>query len=453
MAKTTGQRSKHHGTLELRGKVYRARWEYRGRVFTRSTRTGNRREAERILEEFTRPFWTTDDKEGLQHLEAKVAGRDDDLAKIEAARPGFSLMAAWSYFHTNYKNGKYDQATMTNYEQWFWIFADWLKVCHSEIVELGQVTAAIAQSYAKSLLAGTTNELNGKVARFRRPVRGTTYNRHLNALALIWKTVAKEPEAKLGANPFTWDKRTDTGIPRITLRKGDKPHRHRDLSFQEVHKLLNAANGELRGVLAMSYYTGLRFKDCVLMRWDNVDAVAGLIVERSFKTDEEICARINPALRRILEDTVKTSEGYLFPETAATYNRGVNGRVELSKRLTQLFQSVGIKTSYKPEAGNLRAVADCTFHSLRHTFNSHLQRLGFDRCARQALMGHATAAMTAHYEHGYAEAPMALPDLLTCESDPSEDKLLQLRSLMATMSESELNEARSLVLAQQGGQG
>lgn len=91
----------------------------------------------------------------------------------------------------------------------------------------------------------------------------------------------------------------------------------------------------------MSYYTGLRFKDCVLMRWDNVDAVAGLIVERSFKTDEEICARINPALWRILEDTVKTSEGYLFPKTAATYNRGVNGRVELSKRLAQLFQSVG----------------------------------------------------------------------------------------------------------------
>ena len=205
MAKTTGQRSKHHGTLELRGKVYRARWEYHGRVFTRSTRTGNRREAERILEEFTRPFWTTDDKEVLQHLEAKVAGRDDDLAKIEAARPGFSLMAAWSYFHANYKNGKYDQATMTNYEQWFWIFADWLKVCHPEIVELGQVTAAIAQSYAKSLLAGTTDELKGKVARFRRPVRGTTYNRHLNALALIWKTVAKEPEAKLGANPFAWD--------------------------------------------------------------------------------------------------------------------------------------------------------------------------------------------------------------------------------------------------------
>lgn len=86
MAKTIGQRSKHHGTLELRGKVYRARWEYHGRVFTRSTRTGNRREAERILEEFTRPFWTTDDKEVLQHLEAKVAGRDDDLAKIDKAK-------------------------------------------------------------------------------------------------------------------------------------------------------------------------------------------------------------------------------------------------------------------------------------------------------------------------------------------------------------------------------
>ncbi len=453
MSKTTGQRGKHHGTLELRGKVYRARWEYNGRVYTRTTGTGNRREAEKRLEEFTRPFRTTDAKEVLQHLEAKVACKEDDLAQIEAAKPGFTLMAAWSNFHANYKNGKYDRATMTNYEQWFWIFADWLKVCHPEISELGQVTTSIAQSYAKSLLAGTTEDLKGKVARFRRPVRGTTYNRHLNALALIWKTVAKVPESKLGANPFAWDKRTDTGIPRISLRKGEKPHRHRDLNFQEVHKLLNAANGEIRGILAMSYYTGLRFKDCVLMKWDNVDAVAGLIVERSYKTDEEIRARINPALRRILEDTVKTSKGYLFPETAATYNSGPNGRTILSKQLTKLFQSVGIETSYKPETGNFRAVADCTFHSLRHTFNSHLQRIGFDRSARQALMGHATPAMTAHYEHGYADAPMALPDLLTCDSDPSEDKLAQLKSLMASMSASELNEARSLVLAQQGQQG
>jgi len=48
---------------------------------------------------------------------------------------------------------------------------------------------------------------------------------------------------------------------------------------------------------------------------------------------------------------------------------------------------------------------------------------------------------------------MALPDLLTCDSDPSENKLAQLKSLMASMSVSELNEARSLVLAQQGQQG
>lgn len=68
-------------------------------------------------------------------------------------------------------------------------------------------------------------------------------------------------------------------------------------------------------------------------------------------------------------------------------------------------------------------------------------------------MGHATPAMTAHYEHGYADAPMALPDLLTCGNDPSEDKLVQLKSLMATMSGDELNAARSFVLAQQDGQG
>jgi len=449
MAKTAKQRSKHHGTLELRGKTFRARWEYNGRVYTRSTRTGNRREAERRLEEFTRPFWTTDDKEVLQHLEAKVAAKDNDLANLESQTPGFTLMQSWAYFYANYKNGKCDPATMRNYEQWFWIFAEWLKACHPEIKELRQVSTHVATDYTKYLLTGTTDELKGKITRFRRPIRGTTYNRHLNALALIWKTVAKEPKAKLGNNPFAWDKRTDTGIPRITLKKADKPHKRRDLNCHELHKLLCATTGEMQGILALGYYTGLRFVDCILMRWDNIDLDNCLINVCSHKTDENTCTRIHPTLWTVLQVVVKTNSGYLFPNSAETYNQGTNGRVKLSNLFTDLFRSIGIETQYKPIDSNLRAVPDCTFHSLRHSFCSHMQRAGFDRSIRQVLMGHATPAMTSHYEHNYADAPLALPDLLTSAENPADNKLAQLTQLMSSMSGDELKQAKSLVLARQ----
>lgn len=248
--------------------------------------------------------------------------------------------------------------------------------------------------------------------KIRQPVRGSTFNRHLNTLALIWRTLAVEMKgkSKLGENPFAWDKTTGRGIRRIKLKHADRPHKRQDLNLEELAKLLMMAKGEMRILIAIGFYTGLRLGDSVLMDWGKIDRVNGLIVTRSAKTDVETKTRVHPTLARIISEEKAPSTGYLMPELANLYLKGDSGAAEVSRRVIQLFQSVGIQTSFKTNDG-LRARADKTFHSLKHSCLTQLKRAGVAFRERQALGGHSTPNMTAYYTHEDGAGALALPDL------------------------------------------
>ena len=75
-----------------------------------------------------------------------------------------------------------------------------------------------------------------------------------------------------------------------------------------------------------------------------------------------------------------------------------------------LFQSVGIVTSHKEDA-NKKAVVDCGFHSLRHTFVTAIRERGATLQTAKQLAGHNTERMTEHYTHDNERAVLALPDV------------------------------------------
>ncbi len=248
--------------------------------------------------------------------------------------------------------------------------------------------------------------------KIRQPARGTTFNRHINTLSLIWRTLAADmPEkAKLGENPFAWDKATGRGIRRIPLKHNERPHKRQDLTLEEIANILKAAKGEMRILIALGFYTGLRLGDCVLMDWGKIDRVNELIITRSAKTDIETKTRVHPTLAHIINEETSSTTGYLMPELANLYASGDSGRAEVSRRVILLFQSAGIKTSFKTGDGR-RARPDKTFHSLRHAFVTQLERIGATLQERQALAGHGTKAMTAYYTHQDGAGALALPDL------------------------------------------
>lgn len=393
------------GTLMKSGKYYYALWytvdaNGKRKRNCMSTKTDNIDEARDFLKKMVKDY-AIDDALGerervataVRHSIGEIAF---ERAEIEDKKPALSLADGWKTYERSVSRPRSGAATFKNYGQWYGLFLEWVKANHSEVTEMRHVTAALAGEYASHLLTR---------------VRGTTFNRHMNALALVWRHVAADfnAEAKLKTNPFAWDKASGTGIRRVTLSHAERPHRRRDLNLEEIAALLKAGTGELRVLIAFGFYTGLRLGDCALMRWEKIDRVNGLIVTRSAKTDEETRTRINSALIRVIEESVRTKHGYLMPEIAALYNQGTTGRVKLVRMIQELFASVGIETSTKEEGR--RARPDCGFHSLRHAFVTQLERVGASLSERQRLAGHATAGMTEHYTHEDGAAALALPDL------------------------------------------
>ena len=91
MAKKKAGRPNGGGTLELRGKVWLARWVVNGKRFTQSTGTGDKREAEKILAGIVAPFAAKSDAERLENLAVKIEGRKAEIRRYEDSLPALPL--------------------------------------------------------------------------------------------------------------------------------------------------------------------------------------------------------------------------------------------------------------------------------------------------------------------------------------------------------------------------
>jgi len=200
------------------------------------------------------------------------------------------------------------------------------------------------------------------------------------------------------------------------LNHAERPHARRALTVEEVYHVLNAAKGEMKTLIAVGVYTGLRLGDAVLLEWGSIDRVTGVITVRSRKTDTETRTAVHPYLARALQEAAKRPVGYVMPKLAKLYLSGRSGRVKLSGMISALFEGVGINTKFAEEGK--RARSDCGFHSLRHTFVTMLRANGVRLQTAKELAGHHTDRMTEHYTHDDGSAALALPDFSTRDATP-----------------------------------
>ena len=158
----------------------------------------------------------------------------------------------------------------------------------------------------------------------------------------------------------------------------------------------------MRTLFFVGIYTGLRLKDCALLKWNAVDLAGGFIRITPEKTKRHKIAVSIPILPPLAEALRAAREsdgdagGYVMPELAELYQR--SGGKYLSNRLKTVFKHAGITTAVEAE-GRSRKVTDFGFHSLRHTFVSMAARAGIRQAVVQSIVGHTNAAMTAHYTH------------------------------------------------------
>jgi integrase len=99
----------------------------------------------------------------------------------------------------------------------------------------------------------------------------------------------------------------------------------------------------------------------------------------------------------LLKQTRGIGKAQVFPTLSGKAGGGKSG---LSMAFKRIMEHAKIKGRLLREAtGEGRSQSSLSFHSLRHSFNTALDKAGVPVEVRQKLTGHASAEMNQHYTH------------------------------------------------------
>ena len=259
---------------------------------------------------------------------------------------------------------------MASYEAAWKRFAKWCQ--KNGLKNLAEIGAVEAENYARDLK--------------KEPFAPRTYNGHMKFLRSFFKTLRLR--ASLAENPF------DGAV----LVEGSTLSR-RELTPEELIKIFSTATGSIRVMLAVGVFTGLRLGDVCRLKWTDFDFQRNqvtVIPGKTARKGRKVTIPLHATLVGILKDWHEKVPGELvFPEEAADYARGPD---YISDRFKKLFSSCDIKTA-EDIPGRKRTHILVSFHSLRHSFVSLAAAAGAPQHVIQALVGHGSPAMTAHYTH------------------------------------------------------
>lgn len=270
---------------------------------------------------------------------------------------------------------KYRNTTAGNYAAYYKAFAEWLGEHHEDVTSLADVTPDIAEAF---------------MAFIGKKYSDGTFNKYLQFLGTFYDVLI-EDEKITCENPF---KDVD--------RKKGEYYSKSELTAEQVADIIEHADGEMKVLLCIGYFTGLRLGDCCTLLWRECDMEGGMIRRTPRKTAYQVKDKsektlklgIPPYLMRQLE-TLPKNGMYVLPEMARMYLNGQKDRI--SRRITAIFKSAGIETHLETSEDDTRAVVAYGFHSLRYSYVSLNAEAGTPQAMIQQNVGHKSKAMTQHY--------------------------------------------------------
>ena len=201
------------------------------------------------------------------------------------------------------------------------------------------------------------------------------------------------------AKLFAWAKRQ--GLievnPAADLEKpGEPKHKIRYLTQDEWNGLLDVAPAWLRPILTLAVATGMRLKEVVGLRWEDVAQGDGLLcVSGDNKTGRPRAVPLGEAAREVLEaqdrhrrETARatsTLPEYVFLDASGQPYTSERARNRISQW-----------TRWTMEKASIRGAS---FHTLRHTAASWMVQAGRPLAEVREILGHATMQTTVRYAH------------------------------------------------------
>ena len=180
-------------------------------------------------------------------------------------------------------------------------------------------------------------------------------------------------------------------MPRIKLLKV-LPSKFDYLSREEGDDLLANSRGTMHDLILLALNTGLRFGELIAVSWENINfnsqilTVSSAISRGKLGSPKNNKARNIPLNRAAIEmlkrrKTTSDKNNLVFPNSIGKYLIQEGCR----KLLHKLCQKAG-----------LRKIG---WHTLRHTFASHLAENGVPMRSIQELLGHSDTSTTMRYAH------------------------------------------------------
>ena len=167
------------------------------------------------------------------------------------------------------------------------------------------------------------------------------------------------------------------------------PQKYDFLTPEECRQLLGAASGDYRSMIAVALGTGLRFGELIALTWEDVDFKIGELTIRqayargvlgSTKSNRIRLIPMSASVRAALYP-MKKNDGLVFPDLHGDPLK----QYVCIKKLHSICKKTG-----------LRRIG---WHTLRHTFASHLAQKGANLSAVQGLLGHSDIRTTMRYAH------------------------------------------------------
>lgn len=193
-----------------------------------------------------------------------------------------------------------------------------------------------------------------------------TCNLYLNAIMFFYRNILKRSGLKV---PFS---RRPKRLPIV-------------LSRQEIQLLISSIpNQKHKLLIALAYGAGLRVSEIVRLRAQDIDFDRSVIYIRKGKGNKDRITLLPEKLRIEISKLAacKIKQDYLFES-----QRG--GRMK-GRTAQKIFENTLKKTGIKKFA---------TFHSLRHSFATHLIENGVNLRYVQDLLGHQNIRTTERYTH------------------------------------------------------
>ena len=206
--------------------------------------------------------------------------------------------------------------------------------------------------------------------------------------------------------------------------KVDKPDIH-PLSMDEVHRFLDAVLPYYKEFFTVAFYTGMRFGEMSVLKWNNVDFNLGVIKVKETRVRGE---EGRPKTKSSVRDIKMLPPVVVALRNQRKYTMGKSNYVFLNKNGRPLLPNSINYHIWKP-ALKKAGLKPRSLYQTRHTFATLMLDAGELPGWVQKMMGHGTMRMIfecyyshiKNYQRGDGEAFMANVHDPSIEIDPAGD--------------------------------